>query len=230
MEIPATIDVVIPAFNEERAIGHVLEAIPAEWVRRVVVVDNGSTDDTAGEAARRGATVVAEPRRGYGQACLSGIAALDRPDIVVFLDGDFSDYPEEMPALVAPILAGEAEMVIGSRVLGERQRGALQPQQRFGNWLATWLIRRFFGVSFTDLGPFRAIHHATLLQLEMEDRDFGWTVEMQVKAARTGVRTVEVPVRYRRRVGSSKISGTLSGSVRAGYKILWTIFRHAHRG
>mgnify|MGYP005625345139 FL=1 len=230
MDMPATIDVVIPAFNEEQAIGYVLEALPAELVRRVVVVDNGSTDDTATEAARRGATVVAEPRRGYGQACLSGMAALDRPDIVVFLDGDFSDYPEELPALVAPILAGEAEMVIGSRVLGKRERGALQPQQRFGNGLATWLIRRLFNVSFTDLGPFRAILHATLLQLEMEDRDFGWTVEMQVKAARMGVRAAEVPVRYRRRVGSSKISGTLSGTVRAGYKILWTIFRHARRG
>ena len=230
MDTPAAIDVVIPAFNEERAIGHVLEAIPAELVRRVVVVDNGSTDDTAGEAARRGATVIAEPRRGYGQACLSGIAALECPDIVVFLDGDFSDYPEEMPALVAPILAGEAELVIGSRVLGKRERGALQPQQRFGNWLSTWLIRRLFGVTFTDLGPFRAICHATLLQLGMEDRDFRWTVEMQVKAARQGVRTGEVPVRYRRRVGSSKISGTLSGTARAGYKILWTIFRHARSG
>jgi len=230
IDMSTAIDVVIPAFNEERAIGQVLEAIPSELVRRVVVVDNGSTDKTAEVAERWGAAVIAEPRRGYGQACLAGIAALDCPDIVVFLDGDYSDYPEEMATLVDPLLSGAADMVIGSRVMGEREKGALQPQQRFGNFLATWLIGRLFGVSFTDLGPFRAIRYETLLQLGMEDRDFGWTVEMQVKGARSEVRIVEVPVRYRRRIGASKISGTLSGTLRAGHKILWTIFRHARRG
>ena len=220
---------VIPAFDEEQAIGQVLEAIPGGLVRRVVVVDNGSTDGTAARAREGGASVLSEPRRGYGQACLTGIAALEDPDIVVFLDGDFSDYPQEMDAVVAPIIRGEADMVIGSRVLGEAEKGALQPQQRFGNALATGLIRLLFGVSFTDLGPFRAIRFTALQQLGMRDCNFGWTVEMQVKAARQGLRTVEVPVRYRRRIGTSKVSGTLSGTVRAGYKILWTIFRYAWR-
>lgn len=227
MDRRPVIDVVIPAFDEEQAIGRVLEAIPGGLVRRVVVVDNGSTDNTAAQARARGACVLAEPRRGYGQACLTGIAALENPDIVVFLDGDFSDYPQEMDAVVAPIASGEADMVIGSRVLGEADKGALQPQQRFGNALATWLIGLLFDVSCTDLGPFRAIRFASLQQLGMEDRNFGWTVEMQVKAARQGLRIVEVPVRYRRRIGTSKVSGTLSGSVRAGYKILWTICRYA---
>jgi len=227
MDAPPVIDVVIPAFDEEAAIGHVLEAIPDGLVRHVVVVDNGSTDRTGEVARSQGATVVSEPRRGYGQACLAGIAALEDPDIVVFLDGDYSDYPEEMPSLVAPIAAEEADMVIGSRVLGEREKGALQPQQRFGNALATWLIHLLFGAAYTDLGPFRAIRHDALQRLRMEDRNFGWTVEMQVKAARQGLRVVEVPVRYRRRIGTSKVSGTLSGTVRAGNKILWTIFRYA---
>ena len=227
MDPLSVIDVVIPAFNEEQAIGQVLEAIPDGLVRRVVVVDNGSTDDTAARARARGASVLSEPRRGYGQACLTGIAALENPDIVVFLDGDFSDYPQEMNAVVAPVAGDEADMVIGSRVLGKADKGALQPQQRFGNALATWLIRLLFGVSFTDLGPFRAIRFSSLQQLGMEDRNFGWTVEMQVKAARQGLRIVEIPVRYRRRIGISKVSGTFSGTVRAGYKILWTIFRYA---
>ncbi len=222
-----SIVVIIPAYNEEAAIGKVLEAIPGSLVRRVIVVDNGSTDRTSARAAAKGAAIVWEPRRGYGQACLSGIAALGNVDIVVFLDGDYSDYPEEMSALVAPILQGEADLVIGSRTLGRREKGALLPQARFGNALATWLIRRLFGVQYTDLGPFRAIRSGTLRRLRMEDRNFGWTVEMQVKAARLGVRIVEVPVRYRRRIGTSKISGTLSGTIRAGYKILWTILRHA---
>ena len=229
MDTHPSIDVVIPAFNEEAAIGNVLQSIPASLVRRVVVVDNGSTDRTGEEARSRGATVVVEPRRGYGQACLTGIAALGDPDIVVFLDGDYSDYPEEMESLVAPVVAGEVDMVIGSRVLGKREKGALQPQQRFGNALATWLIRLFFGVAYTDLGPFRAIRFDALKRLEMEDCDFGWTVEMQVKAARQKLRSAEVPVRYRRRIGKSKVSGTISGSIRAGYKILWTIFRYARQ-
>ena len=226
MDSPPAIAVVIPALDEEQAIGKVLRDIP-EGARQVVVVDNGSRDRTAEVARGLGAEVVAEPRRGYGQACLTGIAQLDRPDIVVFLDGDYSDYPEEMSELVAPLLPGEADLVIGSRTLGQREKGALLPQARFGNWLSTLLIRLLFGVSFTDLGPFRALRFDALQRLAMQDRDFGWTVEMQVKAARLGLRAVEVPVRYRRRIGTSKITGTLSGTLRAGHKILWTIFRYA---
>jgi len=226
MDSPPAIAVVVPALDEEQAIGKVLRDIP-EGASQVVVVDNGSRDRTAEVARGLGAEVVAEPRRGYGQACLTGIAQLDRPDIVVFLDGDYSDYPEEMSALVAPLLTGEADMVIGSRTLGQREKGALLPQARFGNWLSTLLIRLLFGVSFTDLGPFRALRFDALQRLAMQDRDFGWTVEMQVKAARLGLRAVEVPVRYRRRIGTSKITGTLSGTLRAGHKILWTIFRYA---
>ena len=226
MDSPPAIAVVIPALDEEQAIGKVLRDIP-EGASQVVVVDNGSRDRTAEVARGLGAEVVAEPRRGYGQACLTGIAQLDRPDIVVFLDGDYSDYPEEMSALVAPLLTGGADMVIGSRTLGQREKGALLPQARFGNWLSTLLIRLLFGVSFTDLGPFRALRFDALQRLAMQDRDFGWTVEMQVKAARLGLRAVEVPVRYRRRIGTSKITGTLSGTLRAGHKILWTIFRYA---
>ena len=219
------ISVIIPAFNEERAIGRVLEEIPST-VSEVIVVDNGSTDATAAIARLRGAVVVHEPTRGYGQACLRGLSALSDTDIVVFLDGDYSDFPEEMPALYEPIVSGAADLVVGSRVLGQREKGALLPQARFGNWLSTRLIRWLFGVSFTDLGPFRAIGYKALKRLEMCDRDFGWTVEMQVKAARLEMRCTEVPVRYRKRIGTSKISGTLSGSVRAGHKILWTIFKY----
>ena len=223
----SAIAVIIPAYNEEAAIGKVLKAIPRSLVKQVIVVDNGSTDGTAARALQVGAELVSEPRRGYGQACLSGIGALKNIDIVVFLDGDYSDYPEEMEALLAPIEQGTADLVIGSRTLGEHEKGALLPHARFGNALATWLIRRLFRVQYSDLGPFRAIRFDTLQRLRMEDRNFGWTVEMQVKAARLGVQIVEVPVRYRRRIGISKISGTLSGSMRAGYKILWTIFRFA---
>ena len=223
--VSSSISVIIPAFNEERAIGKVLDEIPYR-VAEVIVVDNGSTDSTAAVAQSRGAIVVHEPVRGYGQACLRGLSALSSTDIVVFLDGDYSDFPEEMPTLYEPIETGVADLVIGSRVLGQREKGALLPQARFGNWLSTRLIRWLFGVSFTDLGPFRAIDYKALKRLEMCDRDFGWTVEMQVKAARLRLRCMEVPVRYRKRIGTSKISGTVSGSVRAGHKILWTIFRH----
>ena len=187
MDSPPAIAVVIPALDEEEAIGKVLRDIP-DIVRQVVVVDNGSRDRTGEVARDLGALVVAEPRRGYGQACLTGIAQLDHPDIVVFLDGDYSDHPEEMLDLVVPLVAGEADMVIGSRTLGARERGALLPQARFGNWLSTLLIRLLFGVSFTDLGPFRALRYDALKRLAMRDRDFGWTVEMQVKAARLGLR------------------------------------------
>ena len=203
-----------------------MQAIPDGLVTQIVVVDNGSTDATPIRAEQAGAQVVSEPRRGYGQACLTGLAAIDA-DIVVFLDGDYSDYPNEMRALLRPIIAGEADLVIGSRTRGHSERGALLPQQRFGNALATFLIRMLCGVSYTDLGPFRAIRADALRRLRMQDRDYGWTVEMQIKAARLGLRIVEVPVRYRKRIGQSKVSGTLKGSVLAGYKIIWSILRYS---
>ena len=225
------IDVVIPALDEERSLGRVLEDIPRDRVRQVVVADNGSTDGTARIARSLGALVVEEPHRGYGSACLAGIrrsAALDPPpDIVVFLDADYSDYPEQMARVLEPILAGRADLVIGSRVLGCREPGALLPQARFGNLVAAVLIRLLYRVRITDLGPFRAIRSEALTALAMADKDYGWTVEMQVKAARQGLRVEEVPVSYRRRIGQSKITGTLAGSVRAGFKILATIVRYA---
>ena len=222
-----SISVIIPAYNEEQSIGKVLGDIPRHLVDQVVVVNNGSTDLTADRAREADAEVVDEPRRGYGQACLSGIAALRPCDIVVFLDGDYSDYPEEMPNIVQPILQGGADLVIGSRVLGRREKGALLPQARFGNALATGLIRLFYRADYTDLGPFRAVSYQALQRLQMEDRNFGWTVEMQVKGARLGLRHTEVPVSYRRRIGTSKVTGTLWGTLAAGYKILVTIFRYA---
>ncbi len=217
-----TVAVVIPALNEERAIGSVLEAIPA-WVDDVVAGDNGSTDRTVEEASNRGARVVREPRRGYGSACLTAIAALGRPDVVVFLDGDFSDHPEEMATLVDPIVAGEVDLVIGSRVRGPCAPGALTPQARFGNWLSCLLLRLLWRVRYTDLGPFWAIRRASLEQLGMRDPDYGWTVEMQIRAAVHGLRSLEVPVSYRARIGQSKVSGTLRGVVGAGTKILYMI-------
>ena len=229
MRAPPRISVVIPVFNEQEAIQNVLSDIPRHLEADVVVVDNGSTDRTVELARRKGARIVHERRRGYGWACLAGIAALHKPDIVVFLDGDYSDYPDEMTGLVKPIVEGRADLVIGSRILGNREAGALLPQARFGNWLATWLIRRLFGACFTDLGPFRAVTYPALLQLEMQDRTFGWTVEMQVKAARLKLRFLEVPVNYRRRIGVSKITGTVSGTIRAGWKILYTIFKYRLR-
>ena len=218
--------VVIPARDEERAIGSVLAEIPP-WVDRIVVADNGSRDRTAEVAKAAGAIVVAEREPGYGAACLAGLREIGDADIVVFLDGDYSDYPQEMGSLVDPILGGRADMVIGSRVLGEREAGALTPQQRFGNWLATRLIRLIWGVRYTDLGPFRAIAAPALSRLAMRDRTYGWTVEMQIKAALAGMRSVEVPVRYRRRIGISKISGTVKGTIKAGCKILGLIGRFA---
>jgi len=198
-------------------------------VRRVVVCDNGSSDGTAEVARSRGAVVVRESRRGYGAACLRALDALraDPPDAVLFLDADGSDDPAEAEALLAPLVSGRADLVIGSRTLGRREPGALTLQARFGNALATRLMEWIYGVRWTDLGPFRAVRWEALERLGMRDRDFGWTVEMQVKAARAGLRGVEVPVRYRRRIGRSKISGTVTGAVRAGAKILATIAREA---
>jgi glycosyltransferase involved in cell wall biosynthesis len=213
------IGVVIPACDEERAIGLVLSAIP-KWVDCVVVVDNGSRDRTGEVASAYGVHVVSELSPGYGSACLAGIAALEPVDIIVFVDGDNSDYPGEMAALVDPILRGEADMTIGSRVLGQAEPGSLSPQQRWGNWLATALIRAIWGVTYSDLGPFRAITRPALSDLHMRDRTFGWTVEMQIKAAEQGLKVVDVPVRYRKRIGRSKISGTVKGVILAGYKIL----------
>lgn len=193
-------------------------------------MNNNSNDQTAVEASRAGATVLHEPIQGYGRACLRGIAyakqSQPEPDIIVFVDADYSDFPAEMPALIAPILNRQADLVIGSRVLGKRQSGSMTPQQIFGNWLATTLLRWLYGVRFTDLGPFRAIRFDTLMALDMQDTTYGWTVEMQLKAAKMGFSSTEVPVDYRRRIGHSKISGTVKGTVLAGYKILATIFRY----
>jgi len=216
---------VIPAWNEETSVGRVVAGLPRPLVGRVIVCDNGSTDGTAAAARAAGAEVVAEPRRGYGAACLRALGALraDPPDIVLFVDADQSDDPDDAPAILAPLLTRRAALVIGSRVLGVAEPGALAPAQRFGNWLAAGLLRRFYGVAATDLGPFRAIRWDALESLGMRDRDFGWTVEMQVKAARRGLATLDVPVRYRRRVGRSKISGTVRGTILAGVKILGTI-------
>jgi glycosyltransferase involved in cell wall biosynthesis len=223
--------VIIPALNEAPSIGRVLADVPAPFRERMIVVDNGSADGTPEAAAAAGAIVLHQPRRGYGAACLRGLEFLapDPPDAVCFLDGDYSDHPEEMPRVVGPVLEGRADLVIGSRVLGSRERGALTPQTRFGNRLATLLIRVLHRARFTDLGPFRAVSWSALRRLRMADRDYGWTVEMQVKAARLGLRSIEVPVSYRRRIGKSKVSGTIRGSLGAGRKILWVIFRETAR-
>jgi hypothetical protein len=226
----ARIDVVIPALNEETSLPLVLAALPRPPVRRVVVADNGSQDATARVAREGGAVVVPAERRGYGSACLAGLDWLrrnDPPDVVVFVDADFSDHPDELPRVVAPILADEADLVIGSRVLGNRERGALLPQARAGNLVACLLIRLLYSHRFTDLGPFRAIRWDALERLAMADPNFGWTAEMQVKALRHRLRATEVPVSYRKRVGVSKITGTISGTLRAGYKILWTVLRYS---
>jgi glycosyltransferase involved in cell wall biosynthesis len=230
---------VIPVFNEEESLPLVLGDLPFDLVECVVVCDNGSTDRSF-EAATRGAPeahrpkveVVHESRRGYGSACLRGLAHLREtgpPDIVVFLDGDYSDHPEELSALLLPIETDRADFVVGSRRLGIAEKGALLPQARFGNALAVFLIRLLTGKRYTDLGPFRAIRWEALERLGMGDRDFGWTCEMQMKAIGAGLRIAEVPVSYRRRVGVSKIAGTFTGSIRAGTKILWWVFRHARK-
>jgi glycosyltransferase involved in cell wall biosynthesis len=220
------VGVVIPALNEVAGLPVVIGAIPA-WVTCIMVADNGSSDGTADVARACGARVVTEPVRGYGRACQTALAALPPVDVVVFLDGDASDAPGEMADLLAPIGSGVADFVIGSRTLGVRERGALTPQQVFGNALACWLIYRIWGQRYSDLGPFRAIRKEQLDALAMADQDYGWTVEMQVRAARQGMRVVEVPVTYRRRIGVSKVSGTIRGVIGAGTKILYVIGREA---
>ncbi|GAB5524543.1 MAG: glycosyltransferase family 2 protein [Roseivirga sp.] len=226
----AKVKVVIPANNEEQSIGLVVRDIPKDIVSEVVVVNNASTDNTAAVARAEGATVLDEPVPGYGRACLKGIsylAAADKqPDILVFMDGDYSDYPEELGAVIAPVLNDGIDMVIGSRALGQREGGSMTFPQVFGNWLATTLMRVFYGVRFTDLGPFRAIKFDKLQEINMVDKTYGWTVEMQVKAARHKLKTTEVPVNYKKRIGVSKVSGTIKGTILAGYKIIWTIFKY----
>lgn len=223
------IDVIIPVYNEADSISKVIAEIPAHLVRHIIVCNNGSTDDTADLALKAGAKVVHQPIKGYGNACLKGMEYVSTleilPDIIVFVDGDYSDYPEEMSLLIEPILKNEVDMVIGSRALGSMESGAMMPQQIFGNWLATTLIKFIYNYEFTDLGPFRSISYDKLMSMEMADKTFGWTVEMQVKAAKMNMKTMEVPVRYRKRIGKSKVSGTVKGTILAGHKILWTIFK-----
>jgi len=227
--------VIIPALNEEASLPAVLAALPA--VGRIIVVDNGSIDRTASVALIGGAQVVSEPRRGYGSACLRGLAFLAElvavdgkiPQVIAFLDADYSDSPELLPEIVQPILAGTQDFVLGSRLLGNREPGSMPPQSVFGNRLACFLMRVLFGSRYTDLGPFRAIGYGALRQLRMTDTNFGWTVEMQIKAQRAGLRFTEIPVPYRRRIGQSKISGTLLGSVKAGAKILLLIAKYGWR-
>lgn len=229
MDSNTIIDVIIPVYNEADSIAYVIRDIPNDRVRHIIVCNNNSTDDTPDIARRSGAIVVDAPARGYGNACLKGMAYIAgqniKPDIVVFLDGDYSDFPGQLPEVVAPITYENFDMVIGSRALGKMEQGAMMPQQIFGNWLATRLIKIFFGYTFTDLGPFRAIRYDRLLELEMADKTYGWTVEMQVKAAKKGFRCKEVAVDYKKRIGESKVSGTIKGTILAGYKILWTIFK-----
>jgi len=226
------VTVIIPAYNEQEALPQVLRDLPP--VGRVIVANNASTDQTAEVAVAGGTLVVDELRRGYGSACLAGLGELKRliaagaeaPEIVVFLDADYSDHPEQLTELVEPIFQDRADFVLGSRILGERQAGAMPPQSLYGNRLACGLMRLLFGVRYTDLGPFRAIRYPDLIRLEMSDTNFGWTVEMQIKAAKAGLRTLELPVRYRRRIGTSKISGTVRGTISAGTKILYTIAKY----
>ena len=229
-QVKPHIVVIIPAYNEEESIAKVIADIPKDLVEEVIVVNNNSTDHTRQVAKTAGATVLDEPQQGYGAACLKGIAYTrakqSQPDIVVFIDGDYSDFPQQMPEVVAPILEQGMDMVIGSRALGKRQKGAMMPQQIFGNWLATFLIRLFYGMKFTDLGPFRAIRFDKLIDINMKDQNYGWTVEMQLKAAKKKLKVTEVSVDYKKRIGVSKVSGTVKGTVMAGYKIIWTIFKY----
>ena len=221
----APIAVIIPALNEEQSIGRVLDAIPKHLDADIIVVDNGSSDRTAQIAEAHGARVVREPQRGYGAACLAGIAALGPSEVVAFLDADFSDSAEMLADLVEPIASGQADFVIGSRMRGAREPGALPLHSRFGNWLAGIILTHLYRQPTTDLGPFRAIRRETLERLKMQDRGFGWTIEMQAKAARLRLPTVEIPVPYRKRIGRSKITGSLKASIHASSVILSTAFR-----
>ncbi len=219
------ISVVIPVLNEEEAIPKVIADLPEHLVSEIVVVDNGSSDGTAGAARRAGARVVQEPARGYGAACYRGLREATDPDVVVFLDGDYSDYPDDLPQVVAPILQGESDLVIGSRLAGGARQSAIPTHARLGTRLAVLLLRVLLGCRYTDLGPFRAARYDALVDLDVRDRGYGWTTEMQALAAVRGLRVSEVPVRYRKRIGRSKISGTVLGTIGAGYKILTTILR-----
>jgi glycosyltransferase involved in cell wall biosynthesis len=224
-----TAALIIPALNEEQALGRVLEELPAETFGAVIVVDNGSTDGTANVGAAAGATVVTEPQRGYGAACLAGLAALPPEiDVIVFMDADGSDFPGEVDLLIEPIAGDRVDLVIGSRELGNAEMGSLSPHQRLGNRFAVFLVSVFFGHAYSDIGPFRAIRRSSLDRLEMRDTNFGWTMEMQIKAIQRGLRIAEIPVTYRKRTaGQSKISGNLWGSIAAGGKILWTVAKYA---
>jgi glycosyltransferase involved in cell wall biosynthesis len=222
--------VIIPAYNEENSIAKVVNDIPAGLVYEVIVVNNNSNDSTDVNAQAAGATVLHEERPGYGYACLKGIEYIKHlkppPDIVVFIDADYSDHPEEMPRVVEPIINDGMDMVIGSRALGKKEKGSMTIQQVFGNWLATRLLKMIYNIRYTDLGPFRAIRYDKLMEINMQDTTYGWTVEMQLKAAKLKMKVVEVPVNYRKRIGFSKISGTVKGTVLAGYKIITTIFKY----
>ena len=231
MKLSPIIRVIIPALNEQNAVGKVIADLPHSIISEVIVVDNGSIDNTPKVAANSGATVLKEVQQGYGSACLCGIkyinALQEHTDIVVFIDADYSDYPEQLPKIVEPILSGGYELVIGSRNLGKKEKGSMTIPQVFGNWLATKLLKLFYNVNFTDLGPFRAITMKSLNTIAMTDKNYGWTVEMQVKAAKHGLKSIEVPVDYKNRIGISKISGTIKGTFLAGYKIIWTILKYA---
>ena len=222
--------VIIPAYNEQDAIAKVINDISKTLVTEIIVGNNNSKDQTALVAKNAGATVVDAPQAGYGNACLAGINYLrnkaQKQDIIVFIDGDYSDYPEEIPDLIAPIINSKADLVIGSRALGNKEKGSMTLPQEFGNWLATRLIAFFYKKKFTDLGPFRALDWENLMLINMQDKTYGWTVEMQIKAAKLNLRCTEVPVKYRKRIGVSKVSGTLKGVILAGYKIIWMIFKN----
>ncbi|WP_189663149.1 MULTISPECIES: glycosyltransferase family 2 protein [unclassified Polaribacter] len=226
------IKVIIPAFNEQDSIGNVIKDIPA-IVDEIIVISNNSTDHTEINAKNAGATVLSENRKGYGYACLKGMDYISqqsiKPEIVVFLDGDYSDYPEQLTEIIAPILKDGIDFVVGARVKELRENGAMTPQQIFGNWLATFLMKLFFNAKFSDLGPFRAIKYEQLLALKMEDKTYGWTVEMQLKVLKQKMSYIEIPVKYRNRIGVSKVSGTVKGSIFAGIKILGWIFKYSFK-
>lgn len=233
MQHKPIIDVIIPAFNEEKSIGKVVEDLPKDWVRNIIVVSNGSTDNTQNVAATAGAVALLEERKGYGWACLKGMEHAaeqeTQADIIVFIDGDYSDYPQELPLVVAPIMNDNYDLVIGSRALGKREKKSMTVPQVFGNWLATSLIHVFYRHKFTDLGPFRAIKHEVLKDLKMADKTFGWTIEMQLKAINRKYRCTEVAVNYKKRIGVSKVSGTVKGTVLAGIKIIFAVFKYLRK-